>query len=221
MCLLIWTMLLEHIDDLTLKSLSTTRWERHIESVKAIKTQVGEIKDALIQLAQVSEDGKMYRDVDSLVNGELSSFDFILRVRFEQMQEFESIFGFLFDGRKLVTLHDDELKKSCMNIELALTNDDDYDIDGEYLYMELHILQGMLPEEASKSENPWTSIQILEFAKEMDMFPHDLVAYRILLTVPVTVASTERSFSKLKVVEVISTVYHEPRKIERVSNFEY
>ncbi|KAI3681585.1 hypothetical protein L6452_36385 [Arctium lappa] len=309
-----WNVLLEHIDDLTLKSLSTTRWESHIESVKAIKTQVGQIKDALIQLAQVSEDGKVCRDADSLVNGELSSFDFIvslviwheilyrinlvskklqskdmlldiaienlkglvvyfekyrengfacaineakdiannigvepeftvkrsisrkkhfdeipntereqqsaqecfrtdyflvlvdmalsqLRIRFEQMQEFESIFGFLFDGRKLVTLHEDELKKCCMNLELALKNGDDSDIDGEYLFMELHVLQAMLPEEASKSGNPWTSIQILEFAKKMDMFPHVLVAYRILLTVPVTVASAERSFSKLKLLK--------------------
>lgn len=73
-----WTVLLEHNDDLTMKSLSTTRWESHIESVKAIKTQVGQTKYALIQLAQVSEDGKVCRDADSLINGELSSFDFIV-----------------------------------------------------------------------------------------------------------------------------------------------
>lgn len=219
-----WTVLLRYIDDLTLKSLSTTRWESHIESVKAIKTQVGQIKEALMQLAQVSDDGKVCRDAESLVNGELSSFEFIvsliiwhevldkinlvskklqskymlldvavqnlerlvvyfekyrengfdcaineakeivdkigvepefaikhsfsrkkqfdvipntereqqsaqetfrtdyflvlvdmtlsqLRTRVEQMKEFESIFGFLFDGRKLVTLRDEDLKK--------------------------------------------------------------------------------------------------------------
>ena len=50
-------------------------------------------------------------------------------------------------------------------------------------------------------DNPWTSIQIMEFAKKMDMFPHVLLAYRILLTVPVTVASAERSFSKLKLLK--------------------
>ncbi|XP_024979003.1 zinc finger MYM-type protein 1-like [Cynara cardunculus var. scolymus] len=309
-----WTVLLEYIDDLTLKSLSATRWESHIESVKAIKTQVGQIRDALVQLAQVSEDGRMCREAESLVNGELSSFEFIvslviwheilyrinlvskklqskdmlldvaiqnlkglveyfekyresgftcaireakeiasnigiepefvvkrffsrkkqfdeipnterehqsaqetfrtdyfivlvdmallqLRTRFEQMQEFESMFGFLFDGRNLVTIHDDELKKCCLNLELALTNGNDSDIDGEYLFIELQALQGMLPEEASKSGNPWTSIQIMEFAKKMDMFPHVLLAYRILLTVPVTVASAERSFSKLKLLK--------------------
>ncbi|XP_024984170.1 zinc finger MYM-type protein 1-like [Cynara cardunculus var. scolymus] len=309
-----WTVLLEYIDDLTLKSLSATRWESHIESVKAIKTQVGQIRDALIQLAQVSEDGRVCREAESLVNGELSSFEFIvslviwheilyrinlvskklqskdmlldiaiqnlkglveyfekyrengftraireakeiasnigvepefavkrffsrkkqsdeipntekeqqsaqetfrtdyflvlvdmallqLRTRFEQMQEFESMFGFLFDGRSLVTLNNDELKKCCLNLELALTNGNDSDIDGKYLFMDLQALQVMLPKEASKSGNPWTSIQIMEFAKKMDVFPHVLLAYRILLTVPVTVASAERSFSKLKVLK--------------------
>ena len=73
-----WTVLLEYIDNLTLKSLSATRWESHIESVKAIKTQVGQIRDALIQLAEVSDDGKVVRDAESLVNGELSRFDFIV-----------------------------------------------------------------------------------------------------------------------------------------------
>ena len=117
------------------------------------------------------------------------------------MQEFESVFGFLFDGRKLVTMHDDELKKCCLNLERALTNDDDFDIDGQCLFLELQVLQGMLPEEASKNGNPWTSIQILEYAKKTEMFPHVLIAYRILLTAPVTVASAERSFSKLKLLK--------------------
>ena len=59
----------------------------------------------------------------------------------------------------------------------------------------------MLPDEAYKGESPWTSIQIMEFARIMDMFPNVLVAYKILLTIPVTVASAERSFSKLKLLK--------------------
>ncbi|XP_024992448.1 uncharacterized protein LOC112526392 [Cynara cardunculus var. scolymus] len=259
-----WNVLLEFIDDLTLKSLSTTRWESHIESVKAIKSQFAQIREALLKLSQVSDDGKLCRDAESLVNGELSSFEFIvslviwheilykinlvskklqskdmlldvafdeipntereqqsaqetfrtdyflvlvdmalsqLKTRFEQMKIFESIFGFMFDGSRLVNLNDEELKNSCMNLEVALTNGDDCDIDGKYLFMELQILQEMLPSEAYKGEKPWTSIEILEFAKKMDMFPYVLLAYRILLTIPVMVASAERSFSKLKLLK--------------------
>ena len=35
----------------------------------------------------------------------------------------------------------------------------------------------------------------------MDMFPNILVAYRVLLTVSIFVASTEMSFSKLKLIK--------------------
>ncbi|PRQ18417.1 putative HAT dimerization domain-containing protein [Rosa chinensis] len=59
----------------------------------------------------------------------------------------------------------------------------------------------MLPNEVYETDRPWTSIQIMEFAKKMDMFPSVMVAYMILLTIPVTVASAERSFSKLKLLK--------------------
>lgn len=73
-----WGVLIEHIDELTLKSLSITRWESHIESFKAIKSQVAQVKEALIKLVQVSDDGKVCRDAESLVNGERFSFGFVL-----------------------------------------------------------------------------------------------------------------------------------------------
>ncbi|KAI3677927.1 hypothetical protein L6452_37201 [Arctium lappa] len=127
--------------------------------------------------------------------------EFPLRSRFEQMKHFESIFGFLFDASKFVKLRDDELKKCCLNHEVALTHGDDVDIDGKYLFTELQILQGMIPNEAYEEEKPWTSIQVMEFVRKVDMFPHVLLAYKILLTVPVTVASIEKSFSKLKLLK--------------------
>ena len=34
----------------------------------------------------------------------------------------------------------------------------------------------------------------------LDSFPNACIAYRIFLTIPVTVASIERSFSKLKII---------------------
>lgn len=59
----------------------------------------------------------------------------------------------------------------------------------------------MLPSVAYECEIPWNSIRVLEFVKKMDMFPNILVAYRVLLTIPITVASAERSFSKLKLIK--------------------
>ena len=43
-----------------------------------------------------------------------------------------------------------------------------------------------------------SALEILEFVMAADCYSNILVVYRILLTVPVTVASAERSFSKLK-----------------------
>ena len=107
----------------------------------------------------------------------------------------------MFDASKLVKLKDDELKKCCLNLEVALTHGDDVDIDGKYLFTELQNLQGMIPSKAYEEEKPWPSIQVMEFVRKVDMFPLVLLAYKILLTIPVTVASAERSFSKLKLLK--------------------
>ncbi|XP_042414058.1 zinc finger MYM-type protein 1-like [Zingiber officinale] len=249
-----WNILLEYIDGLTLKSLSTTRWESHIETVKAILSQASQIREALFKLAEISEDGKLSRDAETLASGELSSFEFILSLviwhdilhkinlvskklqsedmrldvavkqlsglvsffekyrengfdsamvdakkiasdmeiepvfpikrkicrkrhfdeianterenqspeesfridyfilvvdialgqlksRFEQLQYFESIFGFLYDVAKLVSLDDDELMSSCVNLENTLRNGDTSDIDAKYMFSELQVLQ--------------------------------------------------------------------------------
>jgi hypothetical protein len=44
-------------------------------------------------------------------------------------------------------------------------------------------------------------LDILKHVKQLGCFPNAVIAYQILLTVPVTVASAERSFSKLKLVK--------------------
>jgi hypothetical protein len=45
------------------------------------------------------------------------------------------------------------------------------------------------------------SLDILKHVKHLGCFPNIVIAYRILLTVPVTIASAERSSSKLKLVK--------------------
>ena len=69
------------------------------------------------------------------------------------------------------------------------------DIDGLDLFLELNVLKEIL----QTKEN--TPIEILNYIKRLDSFPNACIAYRILLTIPVTVASAERSFSKLKLIK--------------------
>jgi hypothetical protein len=87
------------------------------------------------------------------------------------------------------------LKYSCDNLEATLKRDEKSDIDANELYTELRFLQDFIPKE---NMGP---LEILKFLKRHDCFPNASIAYRILLTIPVTVASAERSFSKLKLLK--------------------
>ena len=44
-------------------------------------------------------------------------------------------------------------------------------------------------------------INVLNYIKRLASFLNTCIAFRILLTIPVTVASTKRSFSKLKLIK--------------------
>lgn len=62
--------------------------------------------------------------------------------------------------------------------------------------MELIVLREVLPNEVRKP------IEVLEFLKKMEgCYPNTSISFRLLLTIPVSVATTERSFSKLKLIK--------------------
>eukprot|EP00268_Persea_americana_P057482 TRINITY_DN6893_c0_g1_i4.p1 TRINITY_DN6893_c0_g1~~TRINITY_DN6893_c0_g1_i4.p1 ORF type:complete len:136 (-),score=16.50 TRINITY_DN6893_c0_g1_i4:701-1108(-) len=84
----------------------------------------------------------------------------------------------------------------CANLETFLIKDALFDIDGRDLFSELKVLKEVLAKETTKT------IDVLNYLKVMDgCFPNAWIAYRILLTIPVTVASGEGSFSKLKLIK--------------------
>jgi len=115
--------------------------------------------------------------------------------RFEQFKLYEDIFGFLFNVHKLKLLDDDNLKKNCLKLERFLKHDLVYDVDGLDLFLELKVIREVLQIENN------TPIETLNFIKRLNSFPNACIAYRILLTIPITVASAERSFSKLKLIK--------------------
>ena len=117
-----------------------------------------------------------------------------LETRFQQFKEYDTLFGFLFP-HNLRGIEDKELKLSCHRLEKALRFEKRSDIDAEELYMELKLFETL---ETNELSNP---IDVLKFMKELDYFPNACIAYRILLPIPVTVASAEESFSKLKLLK--------------------
>ncbi|XP_021828817.1 zinc finger MYM-type protein 1 [Prunus avium] len=266
-----WKIFQDHVHGLTLKPLSTTRWESHINSVKAIITQTDDIREALFELSRVSEDAKTKSEAESLATHELENFEFLLgmsiwhnilkkidlvsqKLQYGDMQidvaikhlkglvsyfvdyrengftlallsakeiaskmEIDPIFPEKRQSRRkkqfdenyhkeifqyaeesfrnLFQMNYIRLRECCRNLEVALTHDNESDINADDLFSELEVLQMYLPKETK------TAIEVLEFVKVVDCFPNVSIAYRIILTLPVTVASAERSFSKLKLIK--------------------
>ncbi|PWA44352.1 hypothetical protein CTI12_AA527140 [Artemisia annua] len=268
-----WQILKDNVKGLTLKSLSTTRWESRVESVKAIKFQLSDIREALIQVSEKYNDSVIQSQAKSLATNELGDFEFIAAIviwfeilnkefqvtgfsnavdvakkisvemdinlvfiqkrvirrkrqfdedpveenvilsdeesfkvnyflyifdqaiaslitRFEHYKEYENMFGFLFTFDKLKFYDDDFLKSCCSRLEATLKNGDRSDSKANKLYVELRSLNSYLPTENMRP------VDVLIFLKQDDCYPNAIIAYRVLLTIPVTVASAKRSFSK-------------------------
>ncbi|XP_035845819.1 zinc finger MYM-type protein 1-like [Helianthus annuus] len=244
--LALWQILKDNVKGLTLKSLSTTRWESRIDSIKPIRTQLGDVRKALREVRGTDRDAKIISEAKSLEEYELGEcgeqtvaskrrsveevtyrkkqFDesssveevtfspeedfrvnyflsivdqaiFSLETRFEQYQKFEKIFGFLFP-KKLKTLDEAKLKECCYRLEDALKYEGESDIDAKELYTELKLITTFLPRHI---DNPF---DVLDYIfQRSTTYPYAINAYKVLLTIPVTVASAERSFSKLKLLK--------------------
>ncbi|KAK1424794.1 hypothetical protein QVD17_20132 [Tagetes erecta] len=302
-----WEILKDNVKTWSLKPLSQTRWESRVESVKAIRMQLRDVREALLQVGEQDKDAAISSEANSLAEKDLSEFEFLVTIvvwynvlnhmnivskklqskdmhlesaikeintlmtyfkdyrengylnaieeakeiasemgidpvftqkrvikrkkrfdessstqeasftpeedfrvkyfifivdqaitsldtRFEQFKEFEKLFGFLFPCI-LRGIEDKELKLSCQLLENALKFEDKSDIDAHELYMELKLLNTT---NTGEFKNP---LDVLKHLKEVEYFPNASIAYRVLLTIPVTVASAERSFSKLKLLK--------------------
>jgi hypothetical protein len=83
------------------------------------------------------------------------------------------------------------LQNKCLNLEGFLK----HDFDGLDLFSEQKVLKEIIQIEES------APIDILNYIKRLDSFPNACIAYRILLAMPITVISAERSFLKLKLIK--------------------
>lgn len=120
--------------------------------------------------------------------------------RFESLQEFNNTFSFLYDFKNYdENRSNGELNKSCKHLESVLTHNDEKVIDGDDLFHELPIVATIV-----KNHNISNVLDILNAIKKDEMenlLPTVVIAYRIFLTAPVSVATGERSFSKLKIIK--------------------
>ncbi|XP_058185555.1 uncharacterized protein LOC131302771 [Rhododendron vialii] len=66
-----WDILRAYVKGLTPKALSVTRWESHVESVRAIRNQAPELRDALIKIANVSKEDIVFSEAKGLCKNAL------------------------------------------------------------------------------------------------------------------------------------------------------
>ena len=82
----------------------------------------------------------------------------------------------------------DSLQKYYFKLESFLKHNIYYDIEGLDLFSKLKVLKEIL------QIKEYTPIDILNYIKRLDLFPNICIAYKILLTIPITVAFREIIF---------------------------
>uniref|UniRef100_A0A7N0RG42 TTF-type domain-containing protein n=1 Tax=Kalanchoe fedtschenkoi TaxID=63787 RepID=A0A7N0RG42_KALFE len=288
-----WQILKDNVKGLTLKSMSSTRWESRIDSVRAIRFQIVDIREALLRVSENDNDSKIKSDAKSLAENELGDFEFLVAIVIwydmlnyvnsvsKNLQSVDMLIDVAIDIIKgLISFFEryrdvgfsnavEEAKKIAIELDVdplfphrrqirrkkhfdenshdeslvvlqspedafrvnyflyivdqaisslskrfeqfqdyekkldfylllqkvALKNGDCNDVAANELYVELKLLMDLLPKKDMRA------IHILNFLKHMNCFRNAIIAYRILLTIPVTVAYAERSFSKLKLLK--------------------
>jgi len=130
----------------------------------------------------------------------LDRFQQELTTRFRRLNDLNEKFGFLLDVRILLTMEGDENKESLQQHCLDLGNFYSTDISGAELFTEIADSQMLLKSRGDPL--PTTPLDLLSFIVSYgdDVFPNLRIALQILLTIAVSIASCERSFSKLKLI---------------------
>ncbi|KAK7921881.1 hypothetical protein WMY93_008783 [Mugilogobius chulae] len=138
---------------------------------------------------------------DALRKLEISFFNAVvdvavasLRERTEMMSDVASIFSVLIT---FPNLPENELEKQARDLANTLTSGEHSDFDAEQLIAEMLSFP-------TWPKQKMTAFELLVFLQEKNLreiYPNLWVALRVAVTIPVTVASAERSFSKLKLIK--------------------
>lgn len=123
-----------------------------------------------------------------------------LKDRMDKFSIHKSKWGFLFDLKHLPEKK--ELEELCISLQDHLTVNNVSDINGKDLYNELSHVNALTNETPNEKQmSPLEALRIIKKTDRRDLFTNLWISLRILLTIPVSVATCERSFSKLKLIK--------------------
>ncbi|XP_074298379.1 uncharacterized protein LOC141629250 [Silene latifolia] len=123
----IWEILKNNATKYTIKQFSSTRWESRVDSVKAIRFQIAEVCDALLQVGETDNDSKIRSEAKSLAMNELGDFEFLValviwyeilyRINFvsKQLQSKNMILDVEIDDIKKLVLFFEDYRESGFN----------------------------------------------------------------------------------------------------------
>lgn len=143
----------------------------------------------------------------NFIRNDVDFFNFLVDVainsiteRFECLTQHHEYFSFLYDLNMLEKSSENEkLLESCVRLQNVLTKDGRFDINAKELCNELAFVGTIIKKHDARK--PLDVLNTITKYKMENLLPNVVVAYRILLTLPVSVASGERSFSKLKLIK--------------------
>jgi len=118
-----------------------------------------------------------------------------LNDRFSKMEDVYALYSFLFSKDNMrQALNENKLQVKCKNLETML-----HDIEAEDLVLEVRSAIHTSPDHVSAC--PQDMLNYIYCEDMLDLYSNLSIALRLLLTLPVTVASGERSFSALKLIK--------------------
>lgn len=130
-----------------------------------------------------------------------------LEQRYEQLVNHNDYFDFLYNLKKIGEYDQETLKEKCQILGTYLTDKDDKDIVCIELFNELISFKDLFlskllkSSEANDFATPLSTLKYIYENNLESLYVNLCIALRISLTQPVSVASGERSFSRLKLLK--------------------
>jgi hypothetical protein len=135
---------------------------------------------------------------NAILDSDIQSISERLLQLYKFLYLFLYLYIFLYDISKIK--NSDELITHCKDLQLAFGSDDGLtsDINAVELFDEITALQNRFNDTET---NPRIVLKYIFENQLVELFPNTYISLRILLTLLVTVAMGERSFSKLKIIK--------------------